>query len=53
MRRPERIELYEALKCGVSILPLGLMWGYITYRTKSLIRTTLVHGFNVWGLQNF
>ena len=38
---------------AVRIVPLGLMWGYITYRTKSLLPATLVHGLNVWGLQNF
>lgn len=46
-------DLYEALMGAVRIVPLGLMWGYITYRTKSLVPATLVHGFNVWGLQNF
>ena len=46
-------DLYEALMGAVRIVPLGLMWGYITYRTKSLLPATLVHGMNVWGLQNF
>lgn len=46
-------DLYEALMGAVRIIPLGLMWGYITYRTKSLLPATLVHGMNVWGLQNF
>lgn len=46
-------DLYEALLGAVRIIPLGLMWGYITYRTKSLIPATLVHGTNIWGLQNF
>lgn len=46
-------DLYEALMGAVRIVPLGLMWGYITYRTKCLLPATLVHGFNVWGLQNF
>jgi membrane protease YdiL (CAAX protease family) len=46
-------DLYEALMGAVRIMPLGLMWGYITYRTKSLVPATLVHGMNVWGLQNF
>ncbi len=46
-------DLYEALMGAVRIIPLGLMWGYITHRTKSLLPATLVHGMNVWGLQNF
>jgi len=46
-------DMYEALMGAVRIVPLGLMWGYITYRTKSLLPATLVHGLNVWGLQNF
>ncbi|RYD58004.1 MAG: CPBP family intramembrane metalloprotease [Sphingobacteriales bacterium] len=34
------------------IVPLGLFWGYLNYRTKSLIPALLMHGFNLWGLQN-
>ncbi|HRH70099.1 MAG TPA: CPBP family intramembrane metalloprotease [Flavobacteriales bacterium] len=46
-------DLYEALMGAVRIIPLGLMWGYMTHRTKSLLPATLVHGMNIWGLQNF
>ncbi|MBL7938369.1 MAG: CPBP family intramembrane metalloprotease [Flavobacteriales bacterium] len=49
----ESADLYEALMGAVRIIPLGLMWGYMTHRTKSLLPATLVHGMNVWGLQNF
>lgn len=35
-----------------TIIPHGLLWGYMTHRTKSLLPAVLVHGFNLWGLQN-
>lgn len=35
------------------ILPIGLLWGYMTHRTKSILPSVIVHGLNVWGLQNF
>lgn len=41
-----------ALSC-LRIVPLGLMWGYLTHRTKSILPSVLCHGMNVWGLQNF
>ena len=35
-----------------TMMPHGLLWGYITHRTKSLLPAVLVHGFNLWGLQD-
>lgn len=35
-----------------AIIPHGPLWGYLTHRTKSLLPAVLVHGFNLWGLQN-
>jgi membrane protease YdiL (CAAX protease family) len=35
------------------IMPMGFLWGYITHRTKSLFPSILMHGLNLWGLQNF
>ena len=35
-----------------TIIPHGLLWGYMTHRTKSLLPAVLVHGLNLWGLQN-
>ena len=46
-------DLYEALMGAVRIVPLGLMWGYMTHRSKSILPAVFVHGLNVWGLQNF
>jgi membrane protease YdiL (CAAX protease family) len=46
-------DLTEALLGAMRIIPLGLMWGYLTHRTKSILPSVLVHGMNVWGLQNF
>ncbi len=46
-------DLYEALMGSLRIVPLGLLWGYITHRTQSIVPGTWVHGLNVWGLQNF
>jgi membrane protease YdiL (CAAX protease family) len=36
----------------VTLVPHGLLWGYIIRRTKSLLPAVLVHGLNFWGLQN-
>lgn len=45
--------LKEAILGSIRIIPIGLMWSYITYRTKSILPSVIVHGFNFWGLQNF
>ena len=44
--------LASSLGC-VRIVPLGLMWGYVTHRTGNLWTAWLLHGANLWGLQNF
>jgi len=49
----ESHDLTEALLGSARIIPIGLMWGYITYRTKSILPAVIVHGTNIWGLQNF
>jgi membrane protease YdiL (CAAX protease family) len=36
----------------IQIIPLGVIWGYLTQRTKSIVPATLAHGINLWGLQN-
>ena len=35
-----------------TIMPIGFLWGYMTHRAKSLLPAVLVHGLNLWGLQN-
>jgi hypothetical protein len=49
----EGADLYEGAMSSVRLIPLGLLWGYMTHRTKSILPATFVHGLNVWGLQNF
>jgi membrane protease YdiL (CAAX protease family) len=36
----------------LGIIPIGLLWGYLTIRTKSILPSVLLHGTNFWGLQN-
>jgi membrane protease YdiL (CAAX protease family) len=36
----------------LNIVPLGLLWGYLTHRTRSMVSSILLHATNVWGLQN-
>jgi len=36
----------------LNIIPLGLLWGYVTHRTRSILPSMLIHATNVWGLQN-
>ena len=49
----ESKDITETILSCLRIVPLGLMWGYLTHRTKSILPSILVHGMNVWGLQNF
>jgi membrane protease YdiL (CAAX protease family) len=49
----EELNMTEAVLGSLRIVPIGLMWGYLTHRTKSILPSVLVHGMNVWGLQNF
>lgn len=44
--------LWEGCIGAISIMPIGFFWGYLTYRTRSMIPAILMHGFNLWGLQN-
>lgn len=43
----------DALLSGLRIVPLGLMWGYLTHRTQNMLPALLIHANNYWGLQNF
>jgi membrane protease YdiL (CAAX protease family) len=43
----------QALIGVMNIVPLGLLWGYLTHRTGSFLPSMLLHGLNLWGLQNF
>jgi membrane protease YdiL (CAAX protease family) len=43
----------EAMLGVINIVPLGLLWGYLTHRTGSFLPSMLLHGLNFWGLQNF
>jgi len=48
-------ESHSLLGTGIAVLniaPLGLLWGYLTFRTKTFLPAMFVHGSNVWGLQN-
>lgn len=36
----------------INIVPLGLLWGYVTHRTRSILPAVLIHATNVWGIQN-
>jgi membrane protease YdiL (CAAX protease family) len=42
----------EAALGVVNIVPLGLLWGYLSLRTGSFVPAMLLHGLNFWGLQN-
>jgi membrane protease YdiL (CAAX protease family) len=33
----------------VSIIPFGLFLGYVTYQTKSIVPSVLIHGTNLWS----
>lgn len=46
-------DFISALWSVLAILPIGLLWGYMTHRTRSIMPAVSVHGTNLWGLQNF
>ncbi len=46
-------DMTEAILGCIRIIPIGLMWSYLTRRTKSMLPSVIVHGTNFWGLQNF
>jgi membrane protease YdiL (CAAX protease family) len=45
-------DIIIALTGCLIIAPIGLMWSYMILRTKSIMPSILVHGSNLWGLQN-
>jgi len=49
----EDLNMNEAILGSIRIIPIGLMWSYLTHRTKSILPSVIVHGTNFWGLQNF
>ncbi len=49
----EDLNIAEGILSSIRIIPIGLMWGYMTHRTKSFVPSVIVHGLNFWGLQNF
>ena len=36
----------------VNIVPIGLLWGYLTHRSRSMLPSIALHATNLWGLQN-
>jgi len=46
------ISLPVVLIQSTHLVPIGLLWGYMTHRTQSILPSTLAHGLNLWGLQN-
>jgi membrane protease YdiL (CAAX protease family) len=44
--------IFGSMLYCLQIIPLGFIWGYLTQRTKSILPSTLAHGFNLWGFQN-
>ncbi len=49
----ERVTLWHATVGIAYLTPIGMFWGYLTQRTKSLFPAVMMHGLNLWGLQNF
>jgi len=45
-------DYYSAATSALGILPIGLLWGYLNERYKSIIPSVLIHGTNLWGLHN-
>jgi len=41
------------LRIAFELVPLGLLWGYATHRSQSILPAVCLHGTNFWGLHNF
>lgn len=48
----QNVNIMSIVSSCIQRIPLGFVWSYLTYRTRSLVPATLVHGFNLWGFQN-
>lgn len=48
----ETHSVVQTLTGIANIVPLGLLWGYLTHRTGSFLPSVVLHATNVWGLQN-
>jgi membrane protease YdiL (CAAX protease family) len=52
----EAFESWPAFGQGLieaaAMTPLGLLWGYLTLRSKSVVPALLIHGTNLWQLHN-
>lgn len=44
--------LLPAVMNVLALLPLGLLWGYMTRRFSAVVPAVLMHATNLWGLQN-
>jgi membrane protease YdiL (CAAX protease family) len=42
---------WRTLQGVAEMVPIGLLWGYILHRTRSLLPSALLHATNIWGLQ--
>ena len=40
----------SAFDFALNIAPTGLLWGYATHRTRSILPSVVLHGLNYWGL---
>ena len=36
----------------VRMIPLGLLYGYLSHRARGFVPAAVIHCMNVWGLQN-
>ncbi|MEL6536676.1 MAG: CPBP family intramembrane glutamic endopeptidase [Bacteroidota bacterium] len=45
-------DFYGATISALGIVPIGLLWGYLNERYRSIIPSVFIHGTNLWGLQN-
>jgi hypothetical protein len=43
----------QSLRVAFEMVPLGLLWGYATHRSRSILPAVCLHGTNFGGLQNF
>ena len=42
--------MFDAFRYGVAFIPIGLLWGYLTIRARSILPSIILHGTNIWGI---
>lgn len=46
----QELSLAKAIVYCVKLIPIGFIWGFLSYKSKSFIPASIAHGLNIWGM---